>query len=59
MGVAPPFTAHEKYRQKHLADAQARAYEGVKAIRMDKSFHRSDIGQKGIRRLEQLAQEEK
>ena len=42
-----------------LADAQARAYEGVKAIRMDKSFHRSDIGQKGIRRLEQLAQEEK
>ena len=26
---------------------------------MDKSFHRSDIGQKGIRRLEQLAQEEK
>ena len=33
--------------------------EGVKAIRMDKSFHRSDIGQKGIRRLEQLAQEEK
>ena len=28
-------------------------------IRMDKSFHRSDIGQKGIRRLEQLAQEEK
>lgn len=42
---------------KTLADAQARAYEGVKAIRMDKSFHRSDIGQKGIRRLEQLAQE--
>ena len=42
-----------------LADAQARAYEGVKAIRMDKSFHRSDIGQKGIRRLEQLVQEEK
>lgn len=40
-----------------LADAQARAYEGVKAIRMDKSFHRTDIGQKGIRRLEQLAQE--
>ena len=33
--------------------------DAVKAIRMDKSFHRSDIGQKGIRRLEQLAQEEK
>lgn len=36
-----------------LAEAQAEAYRAVAKIRMPDSFHRSDIGDKGIRRLQQ------
>lgn len=36
-----------------LAEAQAKAYKAVDKIRMPDSFHRSDIGDKGIRRLQQ------
>ena len=36
-----------------LAEAQAGAYRAVAKIRMPDSFHRSDIGDKGIRRLQQ------
>ena len=38
---------------KTLAEAQAQAYKAVDKIRMPDSFHRSDIGDKGIRRLQQ------
>lgn len=38
---------------KTLAEAQAKAYKAVDKIRMPDSFHRSDIGDKGIRRLQQ------
>ena len=38
---------------KTLAEAQAKAYKAVDKIRMPNSFHRSDIGDKGIRRLQQ------
>lgn len=38
---------------KTLAEAQAKAYKAVDQIRMPDSFHRSDIGDKGIRRLQQ------
>ena len=40
-----------------LAEAQAAAYAGVARISMPDSFHRSDIGLKGIRRLEALRKE--
>ena len=36
-----------------LAEAQSKAYKAVDKIRMPDSFHRSDIGDKGIRRLQQ------
>ena len=35
-----------------LKDAQDRAYRAVNRITMPKSFHRTDIGMKGIRHLE-------
>ncbi len=38
---------------KTLAEAQSKAYKAVDKIRMPDSFHRSDIGDKGIRRLQQ------
>ena len=38
---------------KTLAEAQAQAYKAVDKIRMPDSFHHSDIGDKGIRRLQQ------
>ena len=38
---------------KTLAEAQSKAYRAVDNIRMPDSFHRSDIGDKGIRRLQQ------
>lgn len=38
---------------KTLAEAQSKAYKAVDKIRMPDSFHRSDIGNKGIRRLQQ------
>lgn len=38
---------------KTLREAQAKAYAAVAKIRMPDSFHRSDIGDKGIRRLQQ------
>ena len=38
---------------KTLKEARDKAYAAVAKIRMPDSFHRSDIGEKGIRRLQQ------
>ena len=42
----------EVERAVGMRDAQDRAYRAVNRITMPKSFHRTDIGMKGIRHLE-------